>query len=49
MHYICLSFPLEQGELQNETKTPFSINAYVTAMLYEMKAFTGPQSTLGYL
>ena len=49
MHYVCLPFPLEQEVLQNETKTPFSINAYVTAILYEVRAFTGPQSTLGYL
>lgn len=30
-------------------QTPFSINAYETAILYEIKAFTGSQSTLGYL
>lgn len=31
------------------TQNPFSKNAYETAILYEVKAFTGPQSTQGCL
>lgn len=42
-------FPVEQGALLNKTKTPFSINAYETDILHEIKAFTVLESTLGYL